>query len=286
MGDTPGDVANFKAQQREQWSNVAPGWRQQWGVFEQGARPLSERMMELAHVAPGQRVLDVATGIGEPAMTAARLVGSSGKVVAVDQASQMLVMARERMLEAGIRTVEFIEGDAETIPLPLDSFDAVVSRWGIMFFHDPVSALARFRSSLVGGGWLTAAIWGPPERVPLISLPFSVLSRSMRQPPSLPSGSNPFALSVPTTLEQVLRDAGFVHVQSEPFPVTFVFGSMDDFRAHLQEISPPIRMVMATTSLEDQAVFWRQLADAAIPFTDATGRIRLTNECLIATGRR
>ena len=195
MDDTHSDPGVWKRQLREQWSNVAQGWRSRWAAFEQGAQPLSDRMMNLAHVALGQRVLDVATGIGEPAMTAARKVGPSGSVVAIDQASQMLAVARERMQAAGIPTVEFIEGDAEAMTLPLDSFDAVVCRWGLMFFHDPVGALARFRNSLVPGGWLAVAIWGEPKLVPMISLPFSVLSRKPGRPPSLPSGPNPFALS-------------------------------------------------------------------------------------------
>lgn len=87
-------------------------------------------MMELAHVAPGRRVLDVATGIGEPAMTAVRRVGPSGSVTAIEQAPQMLAVARERMQAAGIWNVEFVEGDAEVVALPPDSFDAVVCRWG------------------------------------------------------------------------------------------------------------------------------------------------------------
>lgn len=286
MGDTHIDPAAFKAQQREQWSNVAQGWRKRWAAFEQGAQLLSDRMMDLAHVAPGQRVLDVATGIGEPAMTAAHRVGLSGSVVAIDQAPQMLAVARERMQAAGIHTVEFIEGDAEAVALPPDSFDAVVCRWGLMFFHDPVGALARFRSSLVPRGWLAAAVWGPPERVPMISLPFSVLSRELGQPPSLPRGPNPFALSEPTILEQVLREAGFANVQSEPFMVTFEFASVDELLGHLGEVSAPIRTIMATSSPERQAEFWEKLAAAAAPFSDADGMIRLSNDCLVAAGQR
>src|SRR6266567_304211 len=286
MGDTHIDPAVFKAQQREQWSNVAQGWRRRWAAFERGAQSLSDRMMILAHVAPGQRVLDVATGIGEPAMTAARLVGPSGSVVAIDQAPQMLAVARERMQVAGIRTVEFVEGDAEAASLPLDSFNAVVCRWGLMFFHDPVGALARFRSSLVPGGWLVAAVWGEPSRVPMISLPFSVLSRELAQPPSLPSGPSPFALTEPARLEQVLRDAGFANVQSEPFTVTFEFASVDELLGHLGDVSGTIRGIMATLSTEDQAEFWKKLADAAVQFTDAGGMIRLSNECLVAAGQR
>jgi SAM-dependent methyltransferase len=286
MSDIHSDSADFKAQQREQWSNVAQGWRQRWAAFEQGAQPLSDRMMVLAHIAPGQRVLDVATGIGEPAMTAARLVGPNGAVVAIDQAPQMLAVARERMQAAGIDTVEFIEGDAEAVTLPPDAFDAIVSRWGIMFFRDPVDTLARFRRSLVPGGWFVAAIWGSPDRVPMIALPFSVLSKLGHQPPAPPSGPNPFALADPAKLEQVARDAGFAHVQSEPFTVTFAFASTDEFLEHLREVSAPIRTILATASPEDQAEFWKQLAAAAAPFTDANGMIRLPNACLIVAGQR
>jgi len=120
----------------------------------------------------------------------------------------------------------------------------------------------------------------------MISLPFSVLSRELGQPPSLPSGPSPFDLSEPTRLEQVLRDAGFASVQSEPFTVTFEFASVDELLGHLGEVSAPIRMIMATSSPEYQAEFWKKLADAAVPFTDAEGMIRLSNECLVAAGQR
>ncbi len=286
MDDTPIDPAVWKRQQREQWSNVAQGWRRRWAAFEQGAQPLSDRMMELAHVAPGQKVLDVATGIGEPAMTAARRAGPSGSVVAIDQAPQMLAVARERMQAAGIGTVEFVEGDAEAVTLPLDSFDAVVCRWGLMFFHNPVDTLARLRNSLVPGGWLAVAVWGEPKLVPIISLPFSVFSRELNQPPSLPSGPNPFVLSEPTRLEQVLRDAGFANVRCEPFTVTFEFASVDELLGHLGDVSAPIAKILATLSLLDQAEFWKKLADAAARFADADGVIRLPNACLVAAGQR
>ena len=286
MDDTQSDQAAWKRWQSEQWSDVAQGWRRRWAAFEQGAQPLSDRLMELAHLSPGQKVLDVATGIGEPAMTAARRVGPSGSVVAIDQAPQMLAVARERMQAAGIRTVEFLEGDAEAVTLPPDAFDAVVCRWGLMFFHDPVAALARFRNSLVPGGWIAAAIWGEPSRVPMISLPFSVLSRGLGQPPPLPAGPNPFALSDPAKLEQVLRDAGFAHVRSEPFTVTFEFASVDELLGHLGDVSAPIRTIMSTASQEDQIEFWKKLAEAAAPFTGAGGTIHLPNDCLVAAGQR
>lgn len=189
------------------------------------------------------------------------------------------------MQAAGIHTVEFVEEDAEAVTLPAEAFDAVVCRWGLMFFQDPIGALARFRSSLVPGGWLAAAVWGSPARVPLIALPFSVLSRELGQPPALPSGPNPFALSEPTRLEQTLHEASFVNVQSEPFTVTFAFASVDELLDHLREVSAPLRMIVATWSPERQTAFWEQLAEAAATYTDADGIIRLKNDCLIAAGQ-
>lgn len=288
MEDLRFDPTAFKAQQRDQWSDVAAGWRRRWPTFEQGAQPLSDRMLELAHITPGQRVLDVATGIGEPAMTAARRVGPDGSVMAIDQAPQMLAVARKRMRASGIQNVEFVEGDAETVTLPPDSFDAMVCRWGLMFFHDPVATLARLRSSLKPDGWMVAAVWGPPERVPMISLPFTVFTRElgMRQPPSTLGGPNPFALSESATLERVARDAGLVDVRSEPFTVTYEFSSIDELLGHLRDVSASIRAITATLSTERQAEFWGKLADAAVPFAGADGTIRLPNDCLIVAGRR
>jgi hypothetical protein len=117
----------------------------------------------------------------------------------------------------------------------------------------------------------------------MISLPFSVLSRKMGPLPL--SGPNPFALSDPEKLEQVLREAGFSQVHGEPFTVTFAFASVDELLDHLGEVSAPIRMIMATASQADQAEFWKQLAEAAA-LIDADGMIRLVNVCLLVAGQR
>lgn len=286
MVNTPYDPSAYKAQQREQWSNAAQGWRRWWATIEQGAQPVSDRMMELAHVAPGQPVLDVATGIGEPAMTAAHRVGPGGAVVALDQSPEMLAVARERLRAANVTNVELVEGDAETVALPPESFNAITCRWGMMFFPDPVGTLARLRASLVPGGWIALAVWGPPQRVPIIALPFSVLTYGLRQPPPPPSGPNPFALSEPATLEQVARDAGFVEVRSEPCTVTFTFASANDLVEYLADVSAPVHAFLAAQNAEGQAEFRGKLASAAGAYAGADGMIRLPNDCLLVAGRR
>ena len=153
------DPQSYKARQRDDWGTAAEGWRKWWPVIERTMRPVSDRLLDLARVQPAHRVLDVATGTGEPAITAARRVSPTGQVLATDQAPQMLTIGRERAERLGLANVEFREMDAETLDLPPQSFDAILCRCGLMFLPDLGQALGRMRQLLVPGGWLAAAVW-------------------------------------------------------------------------------------------------------------------------------
>ena len=168
------DENTYKMGQRQQWDSVAVAWKKWWPFFERGAQQVSDRLAELAGIQTGHRVLDIATGIGEPAATVARLVGSGGSVVATDQSSGMLAVARERIVELGLGNVELVEVDAEALDFAEEEFDSVVCRWGLTFLPDLNEALGRIRRSLKPGARFATAVWGPPDRVPFISLPFGI----------------------------------------------------------------------------------------------------------------
>lgn len=125
------DPTQFKANQRQSWDSVAQGWKIWWEPIERGAQKLSSRLVELVEIKQGQRVLDIATGIGEPAMTAAKVVGSSGQALATDISVQMLTITKERTATLVLQEIiRFKESDAENLDLPNSSFDAVLCRWG------------------------------------------------------------------------------------------------------------------------------------------------------------
>jgi ubiquinone/menaquinone biosynthesis C-methylase UbiE len=127
------DPNQFKTDQRQGWNSVAQGWKEWWQPIERGSQKLSRRLVELAEIKPGQRVLDIATGIGEPAMTAAKVVGTGGRVLATDISEQMLAVAKQRSTSLGLRNIiEFRESDAENLDLLNSSFDAALCRWGLM----------------------------------------------------------------------------------------------------------------------------------------------------------
>ena len=119
----------FKAQQRQMWDNAAAGWQDWWETIERAAQKVSDKIVQLAEIQPGDRVLDIATGIGEPAVTAARRVMPNGKVLAIDISPQMLLIAKTRAKSLGLDGVmEFRESDGEKIDLPEQTakFDAIL----------------------------------------------------------------------------------------------------------------------------------------------------------------
>ena len=131
------DSNKYKEAERQSWDRVANNWQKWWKTIERGAEKVSRRLIELAEIKPGSKVLDIATGIGEPAITAANRVGNSGHVLATDISSQRLSLAIQRAVSLGLQDVtRFKEGDVETIDLPSSTFNAVLCRWGLMFLPD------------------------------------------------------------------------------------------------------------------------------------------------------
>lgn len=283
----PFDPEAYKGAQREEWNAVAPAVGRWWSVvYEAPLVPLTNRMIELAEIEPGHHVLDVATGLGEPALAAAAAVGPAGRVTATDISSEMLRIARERAADAGIATVDFVEQDAEAIDYPDGSFDAVLCRFSLMFLSNPEAALKRMRTALKDGGRLVASVWGPPERVPVVSVTMEAIVRELQPPPPPPGTPGVFALADRHGLEELVREAGFGEVQSEPLNITFEFTSTDEYVRYLQDVALPVWGLLAPESPERKEQVWGAIAEAHRPFEAADGVLRLEGESLLVWGRR
>src|SRR5207244_9264237 len=156
------DAVEFRDGQRQQWNKSAEGWRKRSDLIDAATAHVSKRMVELAGVGPGSRVLDVAAGYGEPSLTAAAVAGAEGKVVATDISPEMLAYGRERAAAAGLENVEFVESEAAGLEFPPESFDAALSRFGIIFEPEAEAAAARVRGFLVSGSKMVISSWRPP----------------------------------------------------------------------------------------------------------------------------
>src|SRR6478752_4411985 len=187
------DPDGFREVQHKNWDSAAVGWNE-WREFNDRADAhISERLVELAGVRPGSRVLDVAAGYGEPALTAARRAGPEGRVVATDISAEMLAFGRERAAAAGLGTVEFMQSDASSLEFAPASFDAAVSRWGIIFEPDAEAAAARIRGFLEPGARIAISSWGGPDEVPFLSIPMRTTMARLNVPP--PPAGTPGPLS-------------------------------------------------------------------------------------------
>jgi SAM-dependent methyltransferase len=282
------DPNSFKMAQREGWDSVARGWKDWWVSIEKGAQKLSQRLIELAEIKPGQRVLDVATGIGEPSITAAKVVGTSGHVLATDISRQMLAIAKERAAFLRLQDIiEFKESDAENLDLANSSFDAALCRWGLMLFPNLDTAIGKIYSSLVSGGRLAAAVWADATKVPIINLATRIIGSEVQMSVPPPGVPNPFSLADINKLENSLARAGFRDIHVDRVIVTFEFDSGEDYCRYCQAVSASARTALSKVTEERKEDVWRKVAkEAARNYGTANGLVKMDNESICIVGKR
>ena len=279
------DPVQFKKNLLQQWETVAPSWQKWWDLWAGATQKTSDRLIELAEITEGQRVLDIATGLGEPAFSAARQVGQTGEVIATDFSEQMLAKAQERAAEIGISNVVFHQIDAEMFELPTGQFDAGLCRWGITELPDPVGALKTIRGELSPGSRLAAAVWGTPPQVPFIGIPVGTLRQMFEMPPPVPGTPSPFGLADPDKLEGVLEQAGFKEIKSEKQTIVFEFPSFNIYQTFLEDIAPVVRMVLDKHSSDQQQSAWQTIAEAVDQYRHPDGSLAIPNEVLCVVGQ-
>jgi len=287
----------IKQSQRQSWDSVALGWQKWWKIFENGAQIVSDKLVDLADVRPNSKVLDIATGIGEPAITAANRVGSSGYVLAIDLSSQMLSIAKQRASSRNFENrMEFKEGDAETIDLQPSTFDAGVCRWGLMFLSNIEIGLLNIHKSLVDGGKFADAVWSTADKVPQLSIPMNIARRETNTPLPPPGTPGPFGLADEKLLHAVFEAAGFRNIEIEKVNVTFKFDTAEDFTKFTKDIAAPVNTILKNQSKNRSEKIWNKITNEVAKYTtttttknnmstrDGTGPVSLNNEAICVVG--
>ena len=268
------DAVAFRDGQRQQWGKGAEGWRKRSDFIDGATAHVSERMVKLAGVESGSRVLDVAAGYGQPSLTAAAVVGSEGRVVATDISPEMLAYGRERAAAAGLENVEFVESEAAGLDFPAESFDAALSRFGIIFEPEAEAAAGRVRGFLVPGSRMAISSWGPPERVPFIAVPMGTAMRTLGVDPPPPGTPGPLSRPTPEALGALLEGGGFSQVEVEETEVSFEWESADEFVAMIEKNAP-----------NNPDAAWEAILEAVKESASNDGAVRFTNLVLLAAGR-
>ncbi len=203
------DAQAMKDRERATWSAASVGWKTHDERLVEFSRPVTEELVRRAGIRPGLRVLDLASGTGEPSLTIAERVGAAGSVLGVDLAEPMLAVARDKATRRGLTNVEYRVADAENLDLPSATFDAATMRWGIMFLPDPVAAMRHVHRVLRDGARLALAAWGPPEANPFLRIPLDVIRKYTEVPTPPPGSPGLFAFGPAARLPATLQQAGF-----------------------------------------------------------------------------
>src|ERR671915_686335 len=182
-GETSGQHETARQQSRAAWGAVAPGWYAQREELWKASRPVSEWMVRKLDPQPGDTVLELAAGLADTGLMAARLVGESGRVIVTDFTSKMVAAARRRAEELCVQNGEFRVLDAERMDLGTNSVDGVLCRWAYMLTIDPPAAFAETRRVLRAGGRLAFSVWAAREHNPALSLAGPVLGGLGHAPP-------------------------------------------------------------------------------------------------------
>jgi SAM-dependent methyltransferase len=204
--------AGVNTQQAAEWDGPAGAHRTRHAaVFDAEDRPHNERFRVATGVTARDRVLDIGCGTGQTTRDAAR-AATAGSALGIDLSAQMLEHARRVSREEGVTNVSFEQADAQVHPFPVGGFDVAISRFGSMFFDDPVAAFGNIGRALRPGGRLVLLVWQARERNAWSTAISEAVAGDMGVPPPPATGPTPFSLGDPAVAGAILAAAGFTGV--------------------------------------------------------------------------
>lgn len=279
------DAAKYKNAQREQWNQDGAAWRRWTPTLDRWYGEATRRMLDLVRIEPGQRVLDIAAGAGEPAVSAAGRVGPSGYVLATDISEGIVEHARQVARERGLAQVETRAMDGEKPDLPDASFDAVVCRLGLMYMPHPATALSEWRRVLKPGGRVGVVVFSTPDRNPWGAMPASVIRARAQLPPPAPGQPGPFSLGGPGVLEGLFRQAGFDDPEVLAVPAPHRSASAADYVRVAREAFGGFNAMMARLSPEERESVWNEV-EASMRCFESAGGFEAPGECLVGVATK
>ena len=266
------DPAKYKDTTKQQWQAAAEAWHR-WGpTLAEWLGPATATMLDMAGVRLGSRVLDVAAGAGEQTLVAARRVGPDGYVLATDISENILEFAAAEARKLGLSNVETRVMDGENLDeLDADSFDAVISRVGLIYFPDQQKALTGMLRVLKPGGRIGAIVYSTADKNQFFSIPISIIRRRAELPPPLPGQPGPFSLGAPGVLEEAFRFAGFRDIETCAVPAPVRMASAAECVRFERESFGALHQMMASLSEAEREETWREIEQELKQFETGDG---------------
>ncbi len=280
------DAEAYRQASLEGWEAAAPGWVRRQELMRRYAAPVSHRMLDALSLQPGERVLELAGGVGETGMLAAELVAPGGSVTISDQAEAMLDGSRARAAELGLGNVEFRVLNAEWIDLPLASVDAVLCRWGYMLMADPGAALGETRRVLASGGRLAFAVWDSVQSNPWALLPAQeLIERGLAPAPSETSEPRPgpFALGSAEVVRDLVAHAGFAEIEVVALDLPRRHQDFEELWETTLDLSREFHDAVLSRPASEMEEIETSLAERFAPYAAADGTLEIPGRTLVVS---
>lgn len=266
------DPIKYKETTREQWQIAAEPWYRWRPTVEEWLGQATEVMLDMADLRSGSRVLDVAAGAGGQTIAAAKRVGSAGYVLATDISSNILEFASQAAEEEGLTNVDTRVMDGEELEeLEEGSFDAVISRVGLIYFPNQQKALTGMLRALKPGGKIAAVVYSTPENNKFFSIPVSIIRRRAQLPPPLPGQPGPFSFGGDGVLEDAYRQAGFREVRTQVVPSPLRLPSAAECVRFEQESFGALHQMLSGMPESERGAVWEEIEQELGQFEGADG---------------
>ena len=277
------DATRVRAAILDRWERSAEGWLARNGAFQAAVEPVSGWMVAAIEPRPGQVLLDLAAGVGETGFRAAEQIQPGGTLLCVDAAESMLAAARRRAEHLGLAGIEVRRGELEAVPLPADSVDAVLCRWGYMVALDREAAIAETARVLRPGGRLALATWAKEGANPWAGLVTEALTRQGLSPDRTPGAPGPFDLHSRRLLAGLLAGGGFGEIETDELEVRFRYPDLDDYWQASVALSRPFADVVEGLDAAARRDLRDELAAAVAPYRQAGGALSIPGRAVVAS---
>jgi ubiquinone/menaquinone biosynthesis C-methylase UbiE len=266
------------------WRGSAPFWEKHRDIIRQMFAPITQALVEDGEIGSQDSVLDIATGPGEPALSIAASAGPNGKIFGIDPVPEMVAAARRAAHRLGLKNIQFNVAFADHLPFPVETFDAVVSRFGVMFFPCPIEAVREMLRVLKPGRKLALAVWHFAERNPFHYTLSRVIERYVDSPPLAPDALDAFRFARPGKLKEVLAEAGAMDLSERllQFRIQAPI-SVEDFWTLRREMSDKLNEKMAMLSKKQATKVKGEMLEALTEYSTERG-MSFPAEVLIVSG--
>ena len=274
----------IRDQQRDTWDRFSAGWKKWDGMVLAWLAPFGEAMIRQARLREDSNVLDIAAGTGEPGLTAAALV-PRGHVTLTDLAEHMLAVATENAARRGLGNVETRVCDASALPFADASFDAVLCRFGFMFFPDVAAATREFARVAKPGARICAAVWGEPPKNPWATTIMGTIARHVTMPAPPPGSPGLFRCAAAGFMRAVFAESGLRDISEEEVSADMDHDTPERYWEFMNDIAAPVVAGLAKADERTRERIRIEVLDLARQST-RNGAVRMRSTATVIVGTR